>query len=516
MPGTIPAQRTHREQLQQIIVGLTDGVIMLDPDRKIAWANEAALAMHGARALKDLGGTVAGYHACFVLRYRSRQRIPAHEYPLHRLMSGDAFNDLIVEVVPTGKAGKAGEPGRHWIHRVRGLVLPDPSGVRDCLVLILEDLTEQFDAEERFERTFGANPAPAIIVRLSDMRYVKVNQGFLELTGYTRDAVVGRSIHELDVLQGAEHRDTAIRHLHAGTTIPQMEARLTVADGTSRYVIVAGQPIEVGHAGCMLFSFADLHPRKLAEDTLRQSEARFALAFRMAPGPMAIMALDGLRLLDVNDAFTAATGWRREEVIGRSEIELELWGSGDARVEVGKLVKHTGSFRGLDVELKTRDGGFKDYLLSAETVTMQDHPCLLTVMVDITERKRTEVELLAAIEAVMHDTSWFGHRIAEKLTTITRTRTAPKAARELETLTPKVREVLDLVAGGLADDRIATQLGISRNTVRNHLAVIYRTLGVHRRSDVVIWAKEAGLPASRKPAARQQASKQPRRRVVQD
>ena len=128
-------------------------------------------------------------------------------------------------------------------------------------------------------------------------------------------------------------------------------------------------------------------------------------------------------------------------MIGRSETELELWGSGDARAEVrGKLVKHTGSFRGLDVELKTRDGGFKDYLLSAETVSIQDQPCLLTVMVDITDRKRTEVELLAAVDAVMHDTSWFGHRIVEKLTTITRTRTAPKVARELEALTPKVRE----------------------------------------------------------------------------
>ena len=231
---------------------------------------------------------------------------------------------------------------------------------------------------------------------------------------------------------------------------------------------------------------------------------------------MAIMALDGLRLLDVNDAFTAATGWRREEVIGRCEAELELWGSGEARLEVGRLVKHTGSFRGLDVELKTRDGGYKDTLLSAETVTMQDEPCLLTVMVDITERKRTEVELLAAVEAVMHDTSWFGHRIVEKLTTITRARTAPKAARELEALTPKLREVLDLVAKGVDDAEIATRLRISRNTVRNHLAVIYRTLGVHRRSDVVIWAQENGLPALRKLARQQQVPRQAKRRVVQD
>jgi PAS domain S-box-containing protein len=46
---------------------------------------------------------------------------------------------------------------------------------------------------------------------------------------------------------------------------------------------------------------------------------------------MAIIALDGLRILDVNDAFAAATGWRREEVVGRSETDLALWGSDEVR-----------------------------------------------------------------------------------------------------------------------------------------------------------------------------------------
>ena len=76
-------------------------------------------------------------------------------------------------------------------------MLTDAGGKPDCLVLIVNDETERFNAEERFERAFGANPAPAIIARLSDMRYLKVNRGFLELTGIERDQLVGRSIHEL-------------------------------------------------------------------------------------------------------------------------------------------------------------------------------------------------------------------------------------------------------------------------------------------------------------------------------
>ena len=60
-------------------------------------------------------------------------------------------------------------------------------------------------------------------------------------------------------------------------------------------------------------------------------------------------------------------------------------------------------------------------------------------------------------------------------------------------LSARAREVLDLVAQGLSDQEIAGRLGVTRNTVRNHVSAIYSKLGVHRRSAVVVWARERGL-----------------------
>ena len=491
MADSIPQPHTDRSQLRQIITGLPQGVIIINPDQTIAWSNEAALEMHGVKSLEDLGATVSEYRTRFELRYRNRHKLPPGDYPMDRVVAGESFSEVVVEVARPGEE-------RHRVQQIRSLVIHDTHGRPDCLVLVIEDETERFDAEERFERAFGANPAPAIIARLSDCRYVKVNEGFLELTGYVREALIGRSMHEIDVLEGASKRDLALENLHAGRTIPQMEACLPVASGTGKTVIVAGQPIEIADEACMLFTFADLHPRKQAEDALRQSEQRFAVAFRMAPVPMAIIALDGLRLLDVNDAFTAATGWRREEVIGRTESDLGLWGNGPQRDELTRLLNQTGRLHNMDTKLRTKDGRASDYVLSAETVTIHGEHCVLTVMLDISERKQTEAELLAAIDSVMQDTSWFGQKIVEKLATVTRHSAPDLPGPKIGDLTPRAREVVGLMAQGLSDDEIASKLGVSRNTIQNHVSAIYRATGMRKRSALVVWARDRGLGTKEK------------------
>lgn len=239
MPDHITQPRTDRTRLHQIIAELPEGVIIINPDQTIAWANDAALAIHGVKSLKELGKTVSDYCSRFELRYRDGQLLAPDEYPMARAVAGESFSEVIVEAHQrTGK--------RLGIQCLRSVVLTDADGQPDCLALIIDDETERFDAEERFERAFAANPAPAIIARLSDMRYVKVNQGFLELTGYLQETLIGRSVHELDVLEGALQRDLAIERLHSGMTIPQMEGCLRVASGASKTVIVAGQPLEIG------------------------------------------------------------------------------------------------------------------------------------------------------------------------------------------------------------------------------------------------------------------------------
>jgi PAS domain-containing protein len=135
-------------------------ILLIDTDQRILWANNAALSVHGIKRQKDLGTTVSEYRRRFKLRYRNRRRVEGGKYPMERVTAGESFSDLMV-VVTTAK-----NPEQHWVHSIRCLVIADDTGEPDYFVLILRDETARFEAEDRFESAFNANPAPAAQARV--------------------------------------------------------------------------------------------------------------------------------------------------------------------------------------------------------------------------------------------------------------------------------------------------------------------------------------------------------------
>ncbi len=489
MSQAVLATETNRRQLQQIISGLSDGVILIETDkpRTLLWANEAALAMHGVSTVEQLGGNLREYARRYALRYRNNHPLGLDSYPINRVAAGETFSDVVVEV----QAEIDGEP-RHWVHRVRSMILEDRNGAPESLVLILSDATDWASAEQRFEKTFNANPAPAVICRLGDLRYIKVNQGFLEMTGYARDQVIGRSVYELDVLEDAEHKELAVERLGQGATIPQMQAELRLPEGGSKLVIVAGQPLDINDEDCMLFSFMDLEPRRKAEIALRQSEERFAKSFRLTPVPTLVCSAEQ-QIVDVNEAFLDTCGYSSEELLGKTVQDIGFIAEPQAAEQLFGRLEKSGNVMGLDLKVRKKGTEQVDCVAYADTVLIQDSPCYLLVLMDISERKRSELELVGAIEEVMRDASWFSQTLIEKLANVRNTRSAQAPAVTSAELTTREREVLGLIYQGLADKEIAAQLQLALNTVRNHVATLYSKLDVHSRGEAIVWARERGL-----------------------
>ncbi|ASY46167.1 hypothetical protein CJD35_16925 [Sphingobium xenophagum] len=88
------------DRLRHIIGSLSEGVILVDANQAIIWANEAALRMHGVDDLSGLGKDVDDYRERFQLRYRNKHRLGEGDYPIDRVIAGEAFDEVVVEVIP--------------------------------------------------------------------------------------------------------------------------------------------------------------------------------------------------------------------------------------------------------------------------------------------------------------------------------------------------------------------------------------------------------------------------------
>ncbi len=69
----------------------------------------------------------------------------------------------------------------------------------------------------------------------------------------------------------------------------------------------------------------DLTERKQMEEKLRESENKFLSIYKNSPVAIAIISVDEGRFLDVNEVFLNSTGYSREEVVGKTTKELNVF-----------------------------------------------------------------------------------------------------------------------------------------------------------------------------------------------
>lgn len=139
--------------------------------------------------------------------------------------------------------------------------------------------------------------------------------------------------------------------------------------------------------------FNDITERKDAEERLRKSEAKFAKIFHANPSLVTISALSECEVIDVNETVLPLLGYRRDEVIGRCTSDLGIWIDEGERADVVATVAEQGSIRQREVALRHKSGATVIGLLSAELITLDQQPCMLSFVRDITERKQAAQEI---------------------------------------------------------------------------------------------------------------------------
>jgi two-component system, cell cycle sensor histidine kinase and response regulator CckA len=130
--------------------------------------------------------------------------------------------------------------------------------------------------------------------------------------------------------------------------------------------------------------------RLQAERALRESAALFSTTFRVSPISNSITTLETGRILEINRAFESYFGYSREEVLGRTTVELGLWANSTDRGAYVRELEQHGSIRGFEASLRNRSGRVGSFLMSAERVDIGGEPYLLNIIEDVTERRAAE------------------------------------------------------------------------------------------------------------------------------
>jgi PAS domain S-box-containing protein len=247
------------------------------------------------------------------------------------------------------------------------------------------------------ERTFASLREAVFIVDAATVQIIECNPAALEMFGYTRAEILGQTtaflhVDEATLEEFRRQMHSAIEK-HGFLFLP--EFRMKRKDGTIFPTEHSVVPLEDEQDKRIAWVSVvrDITERKRAEKALRDSEVRFSTIFHSSPIPIALTRLGDGKLVDVNQAWLDLTGYTYAEVIGAFSLDLNLYVNSDRRSQLMNELQARGRVDRYEFQLRKKSGAIADLLFSAESIELQSEPLMLSMALDITERKRAEQAL---------------------------------------------------------------------------------------------------------------------------
>jgi len=247
-------------------------------------------------------------------------------------------------------------------------------------------------SEELFHAIFNLAAVGMAQVSLEGS-WQRINQKLCDILGYSSAELLQLSILEISYPEDVARHQVLIHRLLAGDigtyaiekrflrkSGPTVWVNLTVSlvrnpDGTPKYFIAIVEDIE---------------QRKQAEQQLRESEEKFSKVFGLAPIGMTISSLCDGKFVEINETGERLSGYPREEVIGRSSAQFNIWASAEERNQVISEVLEKGVVRDREMVMKDKGGHLFWGSFSAVVIEIRGEKHLLSLVSDIAERKRAQ------------------------------------------------------------------------------------------------------------------------------
>jgi PAS domain S-box-containing protein len=251
------------------------------------------------------------------------------------------------------------------------------------------------ESQQKFEKVFRASSAGISITRLADATYLDVNEGFIQMMGFSRDEVIGRTSADLGMIVSMTQQEEVLEQVRK-QGYANFEMTVRRKSGRIMEVLVSIETIYLSGEKYAINIISDITERKKVEDQLKKYNDLFTGLFEYNPAAFALSNLTDDKIVNVNESFLNMFGFfSKDEAIGRTSTELNLITDPKQRDEIVKQMKAGNREVTLEGEVRTRQGNLKWVQVSMIRVEMEKHPGLLTVLLDITSRKKAEDQVVA-------------------------------------------------------------------------------------------------------------------------
>ncbi len=245
------------------------------------------------------------------------------------------------------------------------------------------------ESEEKFRKAFHTSPDSININRLSDGRYVSINEGFSRITGYSEAEIIGRTSVESNVWADPEDRRKLVARLKEHGEVKNLEAAYRMKNGEIRYGLMSAAIIQLQGESHILSVTRDITERRQAQEKLRESRELLAVVFDHVQAGIVLVDPETHTIVRANPMAARMCGVAPEAMAGSL---CHRYFCPDAS---GHCSMTAGRSRIDRVEriLVNAEGKEVPVLKDVIAVRIAGKEYLLESFIDLTERKRLEAQL---------------------------------------------------------------------------------------------------------------------------
>ena len=288
-----------------------------------------------------------------------------------------------------------------WISS-NGALEKNADGKPYRLLGVAQDITKRKQAEEAllerdrcFYQFFKLGLIGMAITSI-EKGWVEFNDTLYKMFGYSREEFAKKTWTELTYPDDLERDVAQLNRVVSGEINGySLEKRFLHKDGSIFFAEISANSLRAddGSIDYFVALVKDITERKKAEENLKVSEDKFRKIFELSPVLMTLSDIETGLYFDVNNAFLNQLGYTREEVIGTTSTDLNIFLDSSARDGLIRMIKEKGFIQDLEFQIRRKSARIFHSLFSTHIVELTGKRFMLTTAIDITERKQVEEEI---------------------------------------------------------------------------------------------------------------------------